>query len=395
MCDVVSGRMSSHDRSKMSAVKHTSPGRAFLVAAGPAGIGAATAAGEAYARIAQTLHKGGLEIVHERVFGSLSAQPAVMAARCEVFRSAGIDPDGPITYLQGRPPWGEGFAGAIIHAVSSAARETNVRVLTDGERFCGRAWQSDGIPFIVLQDIRGLGNAGMDNSPASQARRAMERADRLLRANGASYRNTVRTWFYLSDILAWYPEFNRARNTMYGEFNLLPEDGRPPTLPASTGIRADHPGGAACALDLLAVVAPDADEPAVRFLRNPQQQDAFRYGSAFSRCAVVRGPRETLIELSGTAAIDEAGNSLYPGDIQSQVRATLEKVAVLLAQTGASLQDICAATVFVKNGADADAARAVMADAGLAELPAVWVVADVCRDELLFEIDAEASLPSA
>jgi len=386
--------MSSHERSRLSTVKQASPGGAFVVAAGPAGTGAATAAGDAYARIADLLRRDGLEIVHERVFGSLSAQAAVMTARREVLRTAGIDPDGPITYLQGRPPWGEGFAGTIIHAVSSAGPAANVRVLSDDEHPCGRTWQSDGITFIILQDVRGVAKAGSDNCPASQARRAMERADRLLRANGASYRNTVRTWFYLSDILAWYPEFNHVRNATYGRFNLLPEDGRPPTLPASTGIRADHPGGAACVLDLLAAVAPDAGEPAVRFLRNPRQQDAFRYGSAFSRCAVVRGPRETLIELSGTAAIDEAGNSLYPGDIRSQVRATLDKVAVLLAQTGASLQDIGAATIFVKNGADADAARAVMADAGLAELPAVWVVADVCRDELLFEIDAEACLPT-
>ena len=55
-----------------------------------------------------------------------------------------------------------------------------------------------------------------------------------------------------------------------------------------------------------------------------------------------------------------------------------------------SAQDICAATVFIKNGNDAEITRRVIAERGLDGLPAVYVVADVCRDELLFEIDAEA-----
>jgi enamine deaminase RidA (YjgF/YER057c/UK114 family) len=393
MCDVLRGRMSSPDLSTTLTVNKTASGRAFLVAAAPQGVRAADAADEAYAQIADALRRGSLEIVQERIFGSLSVEPAVMAARREALQSRGIDPAGPLTYLQGRPPWDEGLAGVIIQAVSTAPA-AGVRTLFDGDCPCGRTWRSDGLTFFILQGLRGLERAGADNSPASQARRAMQRADRLLRANGASYRNTVRTWFYLSDILAWYPEFNRARNAMYDEFDLLPRDGRAPTLPASTGIRADHPTGAACSLDLLAA-APEADKPAVQFLRNPRQQEAFRYGSAFSRCVVVHGARETLIQVSGTAAIDEAGNSLYPGDVRSQVRSTLERVAALLAPAGASLQDICAATVFVKNGADAPAARAAMADLGLERLPAVWVVADVCRDELLFEIDGEASLPCA
>ena len=59
-------------------------------------------------------------------------------------------------------------------------------------------------------------------------------------------------------------------------------------------------------------------------------------------------------------------------------------------QADGTLPDIQAATVFVKNPDDMEAVRDVMADAGLADLPAVYVITDVCRDELLFEIDAEA-----
>jgi hypothetical protein len=56
----------------------------------------------------------------------------------------------------------------------------------------------------------------------------------------ASYRDVVRTWFYLNDILSWYPEFNQARNAVYRELGLIPgHDGGSRRLPASTGIGED------------------------------------------------------------------------------------------------------------------------------------------------------------
>jgi hypothetical protein len=69
-------------------------------------------------------------------------------------------------------------------------------------------------------------------------------------------------------------------------------------------------------------------------------------------------------------------------------------VASLLAQEQAEPRDIAAATLFVKHADHADTVRDVLAQLGLERLPAVCVVADVCRDELLFEIDAEVVLPA-
>jgi len=357
---------------------------------------AGTAAADAYARIGDALRAERLAIVQERVFASLSVEAAVRAARDEALLSRGIRADGPLTYLQGSPTWGDGLAGVILHTIV----DDRVQLILDDGTPRGRMWQTDDATFIVLQGIHGLSLApGDDNSPSAQALRSMERADSLLRTHGADYRNTVRTWFYLSDILSWYGEFNRVRNAKYGDFGLLPRYGEHKwRLPASTGIRADFPNGAACSLDLLAVrpTRPKAARLTVDYLRNPRQQEAFCYGSAFSRCAAVRGAiaGETLIEISGTAAIDEAGRSLHRGDLRAQVRCTMEKVASLLEEAGASFRDIRAATVFVKNGNDADVARDVLADMRIDHLPAVWVVADVCRRELLFEIDAEAVMAS-
>lgn len=375
--------------------RYTAANGAFLVAAASPGASAAESALEAYAQLADGLRAGRLQIVQERVFGSLSAEPAIRAARSEALRARGFRDDTPLNYIQGQPVWGDGFAGAIVHAVPSDTCPGGVRILSENGVPRGRMWQAGETKFFLLQDVRGTAGPDEDNSPAAQAHRAIQRADHLLRAQGASFGQTVRTWFYLADILDWYDAFNRARSAAYRKIGLL---GAPPPgriLPASTGIRATLSAGAACSVDVLAVVAPEGDETAVRALRNPRQEEAFHYGSAFSRGAAIRLPGETLVELSGTAAIDERGTSLYPDNVRAQVRCTLDKVVGVLSQAGACLPDLCAATLFIKNAEDAEAVGEELAAAGLSHLPAVCVVADVCRDELLFEIDAEAVVPQA
>jgi enamine deaminase RidA (YjgF/YER057c/UK114 family) len=219
----------------------------------------------------------------------------------------------------------------------------------------------------------------------------LERAERILRENGASYRNVARTWFYLSDILDWYAVFNKVRNEKYGEFGIMPgpRDGDL-LLPASTGIRGDSSSGAAAFMDLIAITGGTGSRPAVRQMTNSAQLDAFRYGSAFSRAAVIEEPDLSLIEVSGTAAIDERGRSQFVGDIRGQINYTFEKIEKLIGNEGAGLKDIAAATVFMKKPEHASVFWKMAKERGLEEFPAVCVVADVCREELLFEIDAEA-----
>ena len=95
-------------------VRDAGEAEAFLVASVPAASGAATrAAAEVYSQIAETLCSRGLQIVQERIFGSLTSRNAVMATRADVFLAQGIPPEGPVTYLQGNPPWGEGLSGVI------------------------------------------------------------------------------------------------------------------------------------------------------------------------------------------------------------------------------------------------------------------------------------------
>jgi enamine deaminase RidA (YjgF/YER057c/UK114 family) len=363
------------------------PGQAYLVAQAAWEADATSCAQAAYGEIARLLAEQGLAIVQERLFGSLSVQSPVLAAREAALRAAGISPAGPLTYIQGQPPWGQGFAGVIIRAVAAES----VWTIQDQDHPVGRGWRRGEATYLLLQNLQRLSNHGNGaRDRPLQARRMIERAARLLKANGSTYRDVARTWFYLDDILAWYPEFNRARSDTYRELGLIPANSDASArLPASTGIRGKVSTGAAGGLDLLAVAGTR-----VRQLRSPAQPEALTYGSAFSRGALIEEPGVSLIQLSGTAAIDGQGRSLHAGDVRSQIDCTFEKIAALIGPAGAALSDTVAACVFVKRAEDAQVYHERAAAWGLKNLPAVVMVADVCREELLFEMDAELAFQS-
>jgi enamine deaminase RidA (YjgF/YER057c/UK114 family) len=281
------------------------------------------------------------------------------------------------------------LAGVIIQAVAGEEAWT----LQDQGQAVGRGWRQGDATYFVLQNLQGLAVNGIDaNARPHQVRSLIQRVARLLEAQGASWRDVVRTWFYIADILAWYSGFNKARNACYRELGLLPGNvNDTPKLPASTGIRGETLSGAACTLDLLAVTGPPGSRPLIKSLRSPAQPEALSYGSAFSRGIHIRQPDVSVIEVSGTAAIDELGHSLYPGDVRAQIDCTFDKVAALIGQEGATMEDIASASVFVKRPEDALAYHERVAAHGLENLPAVVMVADICRPELLFEIDAEVA----
>jgi enamine deaminase RidA (YjgF/YER057c/UK114 family) len=368
-------------------IRRAGRNQCFLVAATAGPARPSSAAGDIYARIARTLSDTKMQIVQERIFGSIAGRKDILFARRSAMRECGIPSDGPLTYIEGKPAWGEGLAGVIIRAVSAELPVTPI--LRDGSQ-CGRKWSESGAEFLILQNMHSRSTSA---APAAQAGDMIEQADSILKAIDFSFHNVQRTWFYLSDILGWYGPFNQARSNLYSRFGIMPgPDDNTRRLPASTGVSGENPEGSAGAMDLFAIKTEPGSIVSTTRLTNPVQNEAPTYGSAFSRAVVVRQSDCSLIEVSGTAAIDTAGKSLYPGDIDAQIVCTLDKIEALIAQEKAGLSDICAATVFVKKPEFFARFWKLAGERGLSDLPCVCVVSDICREELLFEIDAEAAL---
>ena len=348
---------------------------------------------EIYNRVAGVLTASSSQIIHERCFAKVELHGHIQKARARALGKHHIQVNTPVTLVEGESCSENTIAGFQIRALNPASG-TIIRTIIEDGISKGRAWNINGSTFYMLQSIDGGPTNGAEHSNRKAQSEAMFRqAERLLRAQGSTYQDVVRTWIYISDILDWYDDFNTVRNHCYSEYGFIdPTGSQKPAeqiyLPASTGIEGKTPFGRAATMDLFAVHRSPASSIKVRPIHSPKQLSPFRYGSAFSRAVVIEDAESKLIFVSGTASIDENGKSVFIGNPAQQMQQTFQVISDLIAPEGAQLQDICEATVFLKRRQDFSIYQKIMAQVDILNAPSVNVVADVCRAELLFEIDA-------
>ena len=124
--------------------------------------------------------------------------------------------------------------------------------------------------------------------------------------------------------------------------------------------------------------------------------EAYDYGSAFSRGMRIDLNGLTILLISGTASIDESGKTVHVGDFRAQQKRTYENITKLLASEGATWHDIVRTTCYLRDiERDYEAFNqertAFFKAQGLDPLPAsTGIQAILCRPDLLIEIEAIA-----
>jgi enamine deaminase RidA (YjgF/YER057c/UK114 family) len=350
---------------------------------------ATEAAEEAYAALEAALGERAAYPVQERVFGDLAAAPCVAKGRARAVGPSAERWAVPATFVEGSPVGREGVAGIHVIAAPGAAR-----IVAEGDRIYGRLVVGPTARLLGLTDVGRRASGRLMAGPAEEAAAAIDAAEQLLGREGFSFRDAARTWFFLRDILDWYGPFNAVRNAAYRRIGLIGSDGVR-WVPASTGIAGRNARGGWCTLDLLALRSHDGGRAEMRGLRSPRQSEATEYGSAFARAIELTLDDARCVFVSGTAAIDGNGATVHVGDFEAQTIYTLENVQALLEGVGAGLGDVRQASAFLKDPRDGRAFERIVARCGMDAVPLVTTVADVCRPELLFEIDATAVVPLA
>ncbi len=124
--------------------------------------------------------------------------------------------------------------------------------------------------------------------------------------------------------------------------------------------------------------------------------EAYDYGSAFSRGMRIELGKFVLLLISGTASIDDQGRTLYAGDLRAQTRRTFDNITNLLAAEGATWKDIVRTTCYLRDierdyKAFNEERTAFYQEQALNPLPAsTGIQAILCRPDLLIEIEAIA-----
>lgn len=124
--------------------------------------------------------------------------------------------------------------------------------------------------------------------------------------------------------------------------------------------------------------------------------EAYDYGSAFSRGLRLDFNGATMLLISGTASIDEHGRTVHVGDFRGQLRRTFDNISALLASEGATWKDVVRTRCFLRD-IDRDYANFNLGrneffqEQGLDPFPAsTGIEAKLCRPDLLIEIEAMA-----
>ena len=235
--------------------------------------------------------------------------------------------------------------------------------------------------------LKGVLPKDVSASPFEQTASAFSALESELVQVGMDFSNVVRTWIYADKILDWYADFNRARNEFFSARGVFDR-----YVPASTGIGWTGNSGSRIILGAFAVKEKTAGAIEVEALPSPLQCPALEYGSSFSRAAEVRTPNWRRVIVSGTASIKPNSHEVaHVGDIDKQIDCTMWAVGAIYESRGLSLADVSGALVYLKDERYRENWEAWLA--AHPEYPRQHsraIVADVCRDEWLFEIESDA-----
>ena len=262
----------------------------------------------------------------------------------------------------------------------------------------------------------GLTETSEPNTILYQSNNAFEQLQNILTAEGMEFSDIIRQWNYIEQITKsieqnhsasqHYQIFNDVRSKYYNQVSF--KNG----FPAATGIGMDFGG---IIIDIIA--AKFGKEDSIVAIKSPVQLDAYSYTEEvlaenncmrdfcrttpkFERAKLIMTSGINCIFISGTAAISgqESLKRLCP---ETQTEMTIQNILSLISKDnlqkhGITMHEkanISFLRVYVKYQKDIQSVRSVC----LKYFPQIAisiVVADICRCELLVEIEGQAELVS-
>jgi chorismate lyase / 3-hydroxybenzoate synthase len=212
--------------------------------------------------------------------------------------------------------------------------------------------------------------------------------------NETEHRHLIRVWNYLPEINAQaggderYRHFNSARQMAFRKSGRATMG----TVPAACALGS--PAGSPLSIYFLAARRPP------KMIENPRQTSAYHYppkfgrhSPIFSRACVWGESGSGRLFVSGTASI-VGHETIHRGDVVAQTRETMINISALLEEAnrivGSSRYSLngLKLKVYVRNPSDLPAIETTLSELLNPAASIVYLQADVCREDLLVEIEA-------
>ncbi len=250
--------------------------------------------------------------------------------------------------------------------------------------------------------VEGIPSSDFAQSVRQQSDEVFEKLDSLLTSFGFEVDDIVRQWNYIGNIVAHkngkqnYQEFNDARSAYYAKGSWHKG------YPAATGIGVDGEG-----IIVGGIAFQRADNTGIYPIDNPLQVAAHIYSKSvlvdddknaikstpkFERAKLIEANGEVCCFVSGTAAI-RGEESIANDSAKLQTVKTIENIEHLvskenLVRYGCKPYDLhySQLQVFIKRSEDFAEVKEVV-ESVFPHTPTIYSLADVCRSELLVEIE--------
>jgi enamine deaminase RidA (YjgF/YER057c/UK114 family) len=284
-------------------------------------------------------------------------------------------------------------AGAEVRMSDGAAKRSHVHY-----RFCEELLF--GSITIEERAVAAAGPGGPMDGSTDDESGALVRATELAYQEifgllkETEHRHLIRIWNYLPQINGEaggderYRLFNSARQLAFRNSGQATVG----TVPAASALGS--PAGSPISIYFLAA----RQQPTM--IENPRQTSAYHYppkygrhSPIFSRACVLSESAGTSLFVSGTASI-VGHETFHQGDVGAQTRETMANINALLDEANRVVGwaryslDGLKFKVYVRQPSDLDAIEAALSGSLRPSTSIVYLQADVCREDLLVEIEA-------
>jgi enamine deaminase RidA (YjgF/YER057c/UK114 family) len=130
----------------------------------------------------------------------------------------------------------------------------------------------------------------------------------------------------------------------------------------------------------------------VQIVSSRMQCEAWKYGPKFSRAVLVTFKEDNIRKLyvSGTSSVNRRGKSVLKGKCGENIAYVMACIKHLLEKNRMSFDDLVMSHAYFKNAVVYEEFRSVYA-ANAWDFPYNPIFVDICRDDLLFEMECIAA----
>lgn len=295
------------------------------------------------------------------------------------------------------------FKGAVaVEAWANIPKEKESVKITYSKEIPGK------LAFAEYKNRKYLYLTGIWSDEEDIKREALsiyEQINKILKKSGFEPEDVFRYWLYLKNINGKerYAKLNKARTEYFESLNFSRRWGVKDrkSYPSSTGIGTKEPN------ILIELIALQGDAELIP-IENPfqirtddysKEQSVGTYTPKFCRAMVLRTDGFTKIFVSGTASI-VGGETKHPDDVDAQTKETIHNIKRLLSENNlrcyglnksVELKDFLQLRVYIKKKGHFERVKSIC-EKNFPNIPVLYLNADVCREDLLVEIEGLAMI---